>query len=183
MRFWVFQPVQHADSLSNQKSVTAQTPPTFLAHGNADNVVPIENSSMFDSAYRAFHVPNTFVVDPGKAHGYGMDGIWPGALKNWMLNPGLLPEVRVHAKQMRQSKEIVQERMSPRYSVIKGIYLPKTTVYPDRIQIFTIDDICQISRAGSAAGNFTWKPKTAGTYLVRLRIGDALSISKVICPN
>jgi hypothetical protein len=65
------------DSLCNQKWVTAQTPQTFLAHGDADNAVPIQNSRMFDSACKAFHVTDTLIVDPGKGHGYGMNGIWP----------------------------------------------------------------------------------------------------------
>ena len=33
-----------AESLSNEKQITAETPPTFLWHTSADRVVPAQNS-------------------------------------------------------------------------------------------------------------------------------------------
>src|SRR5262249_3334718 len=40
------------ESLSNELQVTAQTPPTFLFHTNADTGVPPENSALFYMALR-----------------------------------------------------------------------------------------------------------------------------------
>ena len=44
------------ESLSNDRQVSKDTPPTFLAHTNADKGVPAENSLLFALALRkAFH--------------------------------------------------------------------------------------------------------------------------------
>ena len=51
---------QHPDllaSLSNEKQVTKETPPTFLFHTDADTGVPPENSVMFYLALRRAGVP------------------------------------------------------------------------------------------------------------------------------
>jgi acetyl esterase/lipase len=72
------------DSLSNHLQITEDTPPTFMGHGDADNVVPLENSEMFDSALAANGVESELFVDPGKDHGYGLDGLWPDACIDWM---------------------------------------------------------------------------------------------------
>ncbi len=78
------------DSLSNHLQVTSQTPQTFLAHGDKDNAVPIQNSQLFDSALTANGVNSKFVVDPGKGHGYGMKGVWPDSLLAWVFQSVLV---------------------------------------------------------------------------------------------
>jgi acetyl esterase/lipase len=41
------------ESLSNEKQVTAETPPAFLAHSKLDRVVSVEHSQMFYDALKA----------------------------------------------------------------------------------------------------------------------------------
>ena len=57
---------------SNEKQVTAKTPPAFLAHAKDDRPVPPENSRMFRDALRANKVPAEYLeLDSG---GHGLNG-------------------------------------------------------------------------------------------------------------
>jgi acetyl esterase/lipase len=170
------------DSLSNQKRVTAQTPQTFLAHGDADDVVPIQNSRMFDSACKAFNVPDTLVVDPGKGHGYGMNGIWPDALKNWMLKRGLLVKPE-GTNEFQVTKRTAENSYPLRYSTTRGMYLEGSAIRPDVIQILTVDGRCLAACNGAIAGNFGWKPPTGGVYFVRMKAGRNMFVEKIVCSD
>ena len=84
------------ENLSNEKSVTAQTPPTFLVHTSEDKGVPPENSILFYQALRKAGVPaELHIYEQGK-HGVGLapkDPIlssWPDRLAAWMKVRGLL---------------------------------------------------------------------------------------------
>jgi acetyl esterase/lipase len=57
------------DLFSNEKQVTAKTPPTFLAHAVDDRPVPPENSRMFHDALRANKVPAQYLELPSGGHG------------------------------------------------------------------------------------------------------------------
>jgi acetyl esterase/lipase len=54
---------------SNEKQVTAKTPPTFLAHAVDDQPVPIENSRAFYKALQAHKVPAKLLELPSGGHG------------------------------------------------------------------------------------------------------------------
>ena len=83
-------------NLSNEKQVTAETPPTFLFHTSADTGVPAENSIVF---YRALHeagVPaELHIYEPGR-HGVGLApedyvlSSWTDRLADWLRVRGLL---------------------------------------------------------------------------------------------
>jgi acetyl esterase/lipase len=84
------------DELSNEKQVTADTPPTFLFHTDEDTTVPAENSVRFYLALRAAHVPaELHIFRPGR-HGVGLAmsdptlDAWPPLLAQWLRNGGLL---------------------------------------------------------------------------------------------
>ncbi len=88
--------------LSNEKQVTEDTPPTFLAHTRDDNVVPYRNSVEMDAACKAKGVPVKFLTFNSGPHGFGMaDGkagapnlpelaVWPGELVEWLDSLGML---------------------------------------------------------------------------------------------
>ena len=82
------------ESLSNEKQVTADTPPTFLWHTVADPGVPVENSLSFAAALRAHGVPFELHLFPHGRHGLGLaaeeDGVrqWPGLCGDWLLRNG-----------------------------------------------------------------------------------------------
>ena len=57
--------------LSNEKQVTPQTPPAFLAHSKLDHAVPVENSAMFYDALKAHGVAAEFLELPTGDHGLG----------------------------------------------------------------------------------------------------------------
>ena len=90
---------QHPDilnDLSNERQVTADTPPTFLFHTDADTGVPAENSVMFYLALRKAKVPaELHIYEPGP-HGVGLGGTdpalvtWPDRLAGWLRTRKLL---------------------------------------------------------------------------------------------
>jgi acetyl esterase/lipase len=79
-----------AESLSNDKQVTAETPPTFLFHTTGDTGVPPENSVMFYLALRRAGVPAEMHIYERGPHGVGLaqgDAVlssWPGRLEAWL---------------------------------------------------------------------------------------------------
>lgn len=54
---------------SNEKQVTDQTPPTFLAHAIDDNGVVIDNSRLIYAALQAHRVPSQLLELPSGGHG------------------------------------------------------------------------------------------------------------------
>jgi acetyl esterase/lipase len=92
------------DSLSNEKQVTKNTPPTFLAHTNADSGVPAENSLLFAMALRKAGVPVELHLFERGQHGLGLGHgapqfkipaepsfeIWPKLCETWLKNQGFI---------------------------------------------------------------------------------------------
>jgi acetyl esterase/lipase len=84
------------ESLSGELQVTAQTPPTFLFHTNADTGVPPENSALFYMALRKKGVPAEMHIYERGPHGLGLaymdaaDSTWPSRLADWLRIRGLL---------------------------------------------------------------------------------------------
>lgn len=84
------------DLMSNEKQVTAQTPPTFLFHTVDDGAVPVENSQMFADALRKNKVPYEMHLYEHGRHGVGLAkndpalSTWPKMLENWLRARGFL---------------------------------------------------------------------------------------------
>jgi acetyl esterase/lipase len=92
------------ESLSNERQVTKDTPPTFLAHTNADTGVPAENALLFALALRKDKVPVELHLFERGPHGLGLgDGVaafrvpsepsfkaWPKLCETWLKNQGFL---------------------------------------------------------------------------------------------
>ena len=76
--------------LSNEKQVTARTPPTFLFHTQDDAVVPVENALLFFEALQKAKVPSELHVFPHGRHGVGLAqddpvlSAWPRLCATWM---------------------------------------------------------------------------------------------------
>lgn len=85
------------ENLSNEKQVTAQTPPAFLFHTTEDKGVPPENSILFYLALRKVGVPAELHIYERGRHGVGLapnDPVlssWPARLADWLRVRGLLP--------------------------------------------------------------------------------------------
>ena len=82
---------------SNEKQVTAKTPPTFLFHTVEDKAVPIENSRLFKEACQKAGVSVELVEYEKGQHGVGLGlnsklplAEWPTKLEEWMKKRGLL---------------------------------------------------------------------------------------------
>jgi acetyl esterase/lipase len=65
-------PAKLVELFSNEKQVTEQTPPTFLAHALDDKPVPPENSHAFFAALQAKKVSSQYLELPSGGH--GLDG-------------------------------------------------------------------------------------------------------------
>jgi acetyl esterase/lipase len=66
------------ENLSNERQVTKDTPPTFLAHTNEDNGVPAENSLLFALSLRKAGVPVELHLFEKGPHGLGLGTGWKG---------------------------------------------------------------------------------------------------------
>lgn len=79
-------------SLSNERAVSRETPPTFLFHTDADTGVPPENSVLFYLALRKHGVPAELHIYEKGPHGVGLAwsdialASWPGRLADWLRN-------------------------------------------------------------------------------------------------
>ncbi len=83
------------DLYSNEKQVTAQTPPTFLVHAEDDNVVPVQNSIMFYEALLKAGVKGELHIYEKGGHGFGLHNSttkdeWFERCANWMQMNGWL---------------------------------------------------------------------------------------------
>lgn len=69
------------DLYSNEKQVTADTPPCFLVHAEDDDAVPVQNSTLFYDAMVQHKVKGELHVFQGGRHGFGM--INPTSKEKW----------------------------------------------------------------------------------------------------
>jgi len=76
--------------LSNEKRVTAETPPTFIFQTTEDKTVPAENSVLFYLALRKAGVPAEMHIYERGPHGVGLGGkdeilvTWPPRMADWL---------------------------------------------------------------------------------------------------
>ena len=83
-------PPEQLLDLSNEKQVTAETPPTFLFHTDEDPDVLAENSVAFYLALRKANVPAELHIYRKGVHGLGLapeiagTREWPNACEHWM---------------------------------------------------------------------------------------------------
>lgn len=61
--------------LSTEKCVTSESAPAFIWHTTEDSVVPVENSLMMASAYRAHKVPFSLHIFEHGEHGVSLAGV------------------------------------------------------------------------------------------------------------
>ncbi len=86
---------QSIDLYSNEKQITAETPPTFLVHAEDDNTVPVQNSLMFYDALLQNKVKAEMHIYTAGGHGFGLHNAttkdyWFDRLQEWMDANGWL---------------------------------------------------------------------------------------------
>ena len=82
---------------SNEKQVTANTPPTFLVHAEDDTTVPVQNSLMFYEALLNAKVKAEMHLFQAGGHGFGLNNSksknkWMDWAKNWLEENGFIPQ-------------------------------------------------------------------------------------------
>ena len=85
------------DELSNEKHVSPQTPPCFLWHTSADNVVSVQNSLTFASSLQKNGIPFDLHIYTNGGHGMGLGDTppfrnphpWTRDLLFWLKEKGL----------------------------------------------------------------------------------------------
>ena len=86
------------EELSNERQVKKNTPPTFIFHTAADQVVPVENSLQYYLALQRNGVLSELHVFPEGRHGVGLArqlpgaSQWSGLCQNWLKRLGMLPK-------------------------------------------------------------------------------------------
>ena len=83
------------DLYSNEKQVTANTPPSFLVHAGDDDVVPVQNSLMFYDSLLKNKVKAEMHIFQAGGHGFGLYNSkskdkWFDWAKNWLDENGFL---------------------------------------------------------------------------------------------
>jgi len=88
--------VETVQLFSNERQVTAQTPPTFLAHALDDKAVSPDNSELFYEALQRQNIPSRYLALPSGGH--GLDGYqgpmwdaWQSGALLWLASLGLIP--------------------------------------------------------------------------------------------
>jgi acetyl esterase/lipase len=86
-------------NFSNEKQVTAKTPPAFMAHALDDKAVPPENSIDFYKALKAVNVAAEYLELPSGGHGLNgykgpMWDAWQTQSLDWLRKIGMLPVAR-----------------------------------------------------------------------------------------
>ncbi|MCA9016165.1 MAG: alpha/beta hydrolase [Planctomycetaceae bacterium] len=81
---------------SNEKQVTAQTPPIFLAHALDDKPVPPENSRALYQALQAKNIPSKYLELPSGGHGLNgykgpMWDAWQKQSMEWLAKLKFIP--------------------------------------------------------------------------------------------
>jgi acetyl esterase/lipase len=82
---------------SNEKQVTAQTPPTFLTHAQDDRLVPPDNSQLFFDALQAHSVHSEYLKLPSGGHGLNkhsgpMWEEWQTKSLQWLTAQKIIPQ-------------------------------------------------------------------------------------------
>ena len=85
-----------AELFSNEKRITAKTPPAFLAHALDDRVVPPDNSRMFYEALRSSGVEAKYLELPTGGHGLNgykgpMWDAWQAQSLEWLAAGSFIP--------------------------------------------------------------------------------------------
>jgi acetyl esterase/lipase len=83
------------ERFSNERQVTEQTPPTFLAHAVDDLLVPPAHSANFFKALQAAQIPSRYLELPSGGHGLNryqgpMWEAWQKQSLEWLREMGLL---------------------------------------------------------------------------------------------
>jgi len=86
------------DLFSNEKQVTAKTPPAFLAHAKDDKVVGPEHSKAFHDALQMNKVPSKYLELPSGGHGLNgykgpMWDAWQEQSLAWLAEMKFIPAV------------------------------------------------------------------------------------------
>lgn len=86
-----------AKLFSNEKQVTDQTPPVFLAHAADDRVVPPAHSQMFYDALRSHKVEAEYLKLPSGGHGLNrysgpMWDAWQNRSLQWLVSQQMIPQ-------------------------------------------------------------------------------------------
>jgi acetyl esterase/lipase len=84
---------QLIDFYSNEKQVTANTPPTFLIHAEDDDVVPVQNSLLFYDALVKNKIKAEMHLFQAGGHGFGLNNPtttdhWFDWAANWLRGNG-----------------------------------------------------------------------------------------------
>ena len=89
-------PPKLVELFSNEKQVTDQTPPTFLAHAIDDRPVPPTNSRQFYAALKSKKIPTVYLELPNGGHGLnGYKGpswdAWQNKSHEWLAQLKIIP--------------------------------------------------------------------------------------------
>lgn len=165
---------------SLETRITPDTPPAFLWHTVADQVVPYENSTMYAEALRQNGVPCEEHIYPHGRHGmqlgYGVDNLshWPEEAKRFLVEAA---NFHFPSKHIRKTVILTFDDASKSHITVAAPTLLKygfgatffITNFQDEFhqqhasEFLSTEDIIALDRMGFEIGNHTWShPKLEG---------------------
>ncbi|WP_199186868.1 alpha/beta hydrolase [Blastopirellula marina] len=91
-------PAELVESMSSERQVTSDTPPTFLFHTTEDTGVPPQNSAVMYLALKEKGVPAEMHIFQKGRHGIGLgrdvpgSSAWPRLCHAWLKTMGMIPQ-------------------------------------------------------------------------------------------
>ena len=92
-----FEDVNLIKYFSNDKQVSAQTPPTLLLLSDDDKSVPTVNSTLFYNQLKKYNIPASIYIFPSGGHGWGCNksfkyyNEWQTLMFDWLSSQKLVP--------------------------------------------------------------------------------------------
>ncbi|MBD3343599.1 MAG: prolyl oligopeptidase family serine peptidase [Chitinivibrionales bacterium] len=116
------------DYLSNEKHVDANTPPTFITYTDSDKIVDAMNSVIFYDSLQKYGVESKMVIEPGKDHGYNIEGTWMDSCLLWLEQIGFLSSSSSKAINSRRglllAPDIQRKSIATHSALVQQLHLP-----------------------------------------------------------
>lgn len=165
------------DSINNQEFikslspfylVNANTPPTYIVHGDSDPTVPYNQSVSLQEILQKFGIKNKFTTIPGGGHG-GFSSTYNTQINNEVIQ--FINDVIEEQETKSELNSINKNNQS--FTIENG----KITILSDKITKAVLYDNAGKQLLYSSQNSFS--PIQQGFYILKLQIEDITTVYKV----
>ncbi|RZJ85382.1 MAG: hypothetical protein EOO20_20165, partial [Chryseobacterium sp.] len=154
------------NSLSNELTVNANTPPAYITHTSDDQLVPVENSIRYYQALLRKNIPAELHLVQKGNHGFLLKlpiDEWLKPMINWLETNKFIPNRKTVVLTFDDSSQSHYRFVAPllkKYGFGATFYVcefPK--VYPDSSISLNWRQVGEMAKMGFEIGNHTWHHK------------------------